>query len=383
MKITIVVGAFLPVPPMMGGAVEKVWFGLAQEFARRGHEVVMVSRSMPSMPREEILGGVRHMRVRGFETPRSLVLLKILDLAYSINTLSILPEADVVVTNTFWLPVLLRDSKRGRVYVHVARYPKWQMQFYQQAARLQAPSKAVAQAIAKKSPQLESKIRVIPNPAPPSMTKTEPPPVTEREKIILFVGRIHREKGVHLLAECFAGKTRPFLADWRLMIVGPAEEKFGGGGESYLASLKRSVEGVADRVIFAGPIFDPVALEQNLRTARLFVYPSLADRGESFGLAPLEAMAHRCAVIVSNLECFHDFIRDGETGFIFEHRANSATETLAEKISNVIADETLLARVADAGYRKSAEYSIARIADQFLNDFNSLTRNSDAGRTSR
>ena len=167
------------------------------------------------------------------------------------------------------------------------------------------------------------------------------------------------------------------------MIGGPAEKKFGGGGESYLASLKRSVEGISDRVIFGGPIFDPVVLEQNFRAARLFVYPSLADRGESFGLAPLEAMAHRCAVIVSNLDCFHDFIRDGETGFIFKHQSNSASEKLREKIEMAIVDETLLARVADEGYRKSAEYSIAHVADQFLNDFNSLIRKSDAGTTRR
>ena len=43
MKITIVLGAFFPVPPIMGGAVEKVWFALGQEFARRGHEVVQIS----------------------------------------------------------------------------------------------------------------------------------------------------------------------------------------------------------------------------------------------------------------------------------------------------------------------------------------------------
>ena len=35
MKITIVLGAFLPVPPVMGGAIEKSWFTLAQEFVSR------------------------------------------------------------------------------------------------------------------------------------------------------------------------------------------------------------------------------------------------------------------------------------------------------------------------------------------------------------
>ncbi len=113
-------------------------------------------------------------------------------------------------------------------------------------------------------------------------------------------------------------------------------------------------------------------------SARLFVYPSLAERGESFGLAPLEAMAHGCAVIVSNLDCFQDFIRDGETGFVFDHRAETPAKAFGRRSRNAIADPILLANVADAGYRKSADYSVSRVADQFLHDFSSLTGKSDA-----
>ena len=158
MKITIVLGAFFPVPPIMGGAVEKIWFMLTQEFARRGHEVVVISRAMPQFPRQEILAGVKHFRVRGFNAPRSLIWLKLLDLIYSIRTMSVLPKVDIIVTNTFWLPLLLRNSKRGQIYVHATRYPKGQMRFYKKAARLQAPSHAVARAIAAEAPALAKNI---------------------------------------------------------------------------------------------------------------------------------------------------------------------------------------------------------------------------------
>ena len=72
MKITIVLGAFLPVPTTMGGAVEKVWLSLAAEFARSGHEVVMISRAIGNLPREETMEGVVHRRVRGFDAPQIL-----------------------------------------------------------------------------------------------------------------------------------------------------------------------------------------------------------------------------------------------------------------------------------------------------------------------
>src|SRR5438105_4136531 len=204
MKITIVLGAFLPVPPVMGGAVEKVWFALAQEFARRGHEVVLVSRALPELPRSETRAGVKHLRVCGFDTPHSLLWLKFLDLIYSIRTLRVLsasspigrirpvadrtdsscgePATDIIVTNTFWLPILLRNSRHGRVYVHVARYPKGQIRFYGKAARLQTPSRAVARAVAAEAPKLTQKITVIPYAAPGSAGELEPPPFADREK---------------------------------------------------------------------------------------------------------------------------------------------------------------------------------------------------------
>jgi glycosyltransferase involved in cell wall biosynthesis len=381
MKITIVLGAFLPVPPIMGGAVEKAWFILAQEFARQGHEVVQVSRAVPEFPREEVIAGVSHRRVRGFNTPASLIWLKMLDLIYSLRVKSMLPEADIVVTNTFWLPLLLGNSKRGRIYVHVARYPKGQTRFYGKAARLQAPSQVVADAISAEAPKLAARVAVVPYPVPASANKSEPTPVAARGKVILFVGRIHPEKGIDLLVDAFAGAPNAVLEDWKLVIIGPAQSKFGGGGEPYLDDLKRRARHAA--VVFRGSVFDPIALEEEYRGARIFVYPSLAERGESFGLAPLEAMSQRCAALVSDLACFRDFISDNETGFVFNHRAPRPVEALREQLERISRDPTLLASVADAGYGKSADYSVGGVAGQFLADFNSIIRNPDAAKGSR
>src|SRR6187402_3622152 len=100
MKITIAQGAFLPVPPLRGGAVEKIWFALGREFARRGHEVTHVSRAFADLPREEVIEDVRHIRVPGYDTPRSLPWLKALDLFYSLRVLPRLPSADVLITHT-------------------------------------------------------------------------------------------------------------------------------------------------------------------------------------------------------------------------------------------------------------------------------------------
>src|SRR4051812_43124446 len=162
LRITIVLGAFFPVPPVMGGAVEKFWFAVGQEFARRGHHVVQISRTFDKFPEREEIASVEHVRVGGFETPRSLWRLKLLDFFYSLGVGRVLPPADILVTNTFWLPVLVRSERYGKLYVHVARMPKGQMRFYRRAARLQALSSAVSEAIAAEAPALAARTRVIP-----------------------------------------------------------------------------------------------------------------------------------------------------------------------------------------------------------------------------
>ena len=106
--------------------------------------------------------GLRQLlaKLRSIDTPRSLLWLKLLDLFYSLRALSILPESDVIVTNTFWLPILLWQAT-AKIYVHVGRFPKGQMRFYGRAARLQAPSRAVAEAIESEAPNLSSPRRRI------------------------------------------------------------------------------------------------------------------------------------------------------------------------------------------------------------------------------
>ncbi|MFL6569464.1 MAG: glycosyltransferase family 4 protein [Chthoniobacterales bacterium] len=371
LRITIVLGAFFPVPPILGGAVEKFWFAVGQEFARRGHHVVQISRRFRGFPEREEIAGVQHSRVRGFETPASIWRLKLLDLIYSLGVRRVLPPADILVTNTFWLPFLMRTERCGKVYVHVARVPKGQMRFYSHAARLQALSSAVSNSIKTEAPALAARTRVIPYAT--RQAATEPEPISEREHILLFVGRVHPEKGVHLLVEAFTREMSSALVGWKLMIIGPTPTEQGGGGAPYLARLK-DLAGGTDRIEFRGPIFEADPLEREIQRARIFVYPSLAERGETFGLAALEAMSAGCAVVVSDLACFHDFIADEQTGFIFNHRATDPVESLQATLRNLSSDPELVSRVAVAGRQKSTEYSIENVATQFLNDFEEVIR---------
>lgn len=352
----------------MGGAVEKVWFGMGSEFARRGHQVVHISRQHSDLGREEWIEGVHHRRVPGFDAPRSVLRLKLLDLIYSLRVLRQLPPADILVTNTFWLPILVRNQNRGKLYVHVARFPKGQMRFYSHAARLQTVSRAVAEAIRQEVPALNSRIATIPYPLPEAPDAAEP--IAPKKREILFVGRIHPEKGLHLLIEALV-TLRHRLKDWRLVVVGPDEPRFGGGGGQYLAELKHLAEPLREQVTWTGPIFDSQKLAAVYRSASVFVYPSLADKGETFGLAPLEAMSHGCIPLVSGLRCFQDFIQPGVNGFAFDHLSPTPMERLADTLCK-ICEMSTGSQTSAAARETASRYTIRRIADACIADFETL-----------
>ena len=143
------------------------------------------------------------------------------------------------------------------------------------------------------------------------------------------MGRIHPEKGLELLVNCFS-KLCKEMDNIELSILGPYLGQQGGGGVSYLNKLKDIINdnNVNQKVMFIEPIFDEKKLFDTISTYDFFCYPSLAERGETFGLAVVEAMSIGLVPIVSYLDCFKDFIKPYENGFIFNHRHNAEDELI-------------------------------------------------------
>ena len=366
MKIVILQGAFFPVPPVLGGAVEKMWFALGKHFASRGHRVVHISKQYEDYPTEEWIDGVLHLRIKGYDMPSSVLYLKWLDLRYSLRAKSVIPkDADVIITNTFWAPLILSRHFKKRCFVDVQRMPKGQMKLYKRVSRLRANSRSVADAIRKElNGYSKQKIVFIPNPLP----FEDKPEVNfdEKKPIILYVGRLHPEKGVDLLIKAF----RQVKTDWTLKIIGPYKTATGGGGTEYFEYLKKLAEG-AD-VQFSGPVFDAKRLGANYAEASVFVYPSIAEKGETFGLAPLEAMAWGCVPVVSSLGCFRDFIEPGNNGLLFNHRSKDAVKELKSALQLLISDADLRSQLSRVALLVQQTHSPGFIASHFLEEFEKM-----------
>lgn len=69
MRISIAMGPYFPVPALLGGAIERVWLGLAETFAAYDHAVTMISRRYGNLSESECRNRVRHIRVPSRDAP--------------------------------------------------------------------------------------------------------------------------------------------------------------------------------------------------------------------------------------------------------------------------------------------------------------------------
>src|SRR5581483_429432 len=98
------------------------------------------------------------------------------------------------------------------------------------------------------------------------------PSTPDGKREALYLGRLHPKKGLDVLVEAWARLAPGFRGDWRLRIVGPAED----GYDERLAALV-AARGMAE-VSIEGPIYGPARFDAH-RRADLFILPT---RNENF-----------------------------------------------------------------------------------------------------
>jgi len=141
----------------------------------------------------------------------------------------------------------------------------------------------------------------------------------EKSKVILYMGRLHRRKGINFLIEAFAQLTNDPIKS-QLVIIGPDE-----GELSRLQALTQRL-GLQDRVRFVGPRYGSIRLSA-LEDADVLAYPA---EHEIFGLVPFEALLCGTPVITAD-DCGQgQIIRAAGAGYLVPYgNVNALTEALS------------------------------------------------------
>ena len=171
--------------------------------------------------------------------------------------------------------------------------------------------------------------------------------IPEDERIILYLGRIHRIKGVDVLVRAFSEIVR-VIPNLKLLIVGP--------DDGYLARVKSMINalGLQNEVMTPGPLYGESKVEA-LVDCDVFVLPS---RYEIFGMSALEASACSKPVVCSRLPGLQSLVVDGVTGVLVDP-GNSGQ--LASSITSLLRDPIGSAQMGSNGKKlMSQKFSLDR-----------------------
>lgn len=149
---------------------------------------------------------------------------------------------------------------------------------------------------------------------------------SDREDLVVCVGRFDRTKGQDVLIEALA------LCQEK---IGATKIEFLGDGDKLDSIRRRTAElGLLDRCLFRGAVSHAEVLGRMSR-ARLTVVPS---RSEAFGLVNIESMAVATSVIASGVDGIREIVRDGVDGFLVPPDDPTA---LAGRLVTLLGDSAL------------------------------------------
>lgn len=330
MKLLISSHAFLP----SVGGVEYVSALLAQEFARKGHDIALVTQTASSEKLELPCTVIRRPTASEL-----LHLVRWCDIYWQ-NHISLrtawpllLLRRPWVITYEGWIPRSGPGGWRGRLKHHFGRKATGIAISTAVAAHIRTPCAVIA------PPYDDSVFRQLPRVA--------------KDGELVFCGRLVPEKGADVLLKALSILKRDRLRP-HLTIIGSGPE------ERKLKLMVDDLE-LTGQVFFAG-VKTGVELAACLNAHRITVVPSLWR--EPFGVVALEGIACGCVVVGSEGGGLKDAI--GPCGITFP---NGDANALASGLKHLLSSPGSLERYRANAARHLSSRTRAAVADKYLRVF--------------
>ena len=168
-------------------------------------------------------------------------------------------------------------------------------------------------------------------------------PIQSKEFIISHVSNFRTVKNIANVIKVFYNIQKQFKA--KLLMIGEGPDK------TLAENLCNELE-ISHLVDFLG---NTNQVEKNLCHSDLFLLPSSA---ESFGLAALEAMASKVAVITSNAGGLPEININGETGYVENY---NDVDQMSKKAISILSNRKNLEKFKNNAFLKAKEYDINNI----------------------
>ena len=353
MRILYVTPTF--VPSHFGG-VKEVSYQLSKNMVQRGHDVVVFTTDADiGKFRLKDISGMRNIsgiKVRYFKNISNLLAWRyrlFLPVGVSLVTRKNVRSFDIIhlhdirrfqsiithhYANKYNIPYIIQAHGSLATYFTKGPLKKifdrlWGYKILKDAAKVIALTPTEAEQY-KSMGVSEEKIEIVPNGI--DLTEFENLPargifrkkygLQDNQKLILYLGRIHKIKGLDILIKAFAGMARD-LDNIKLVIAGP--------DDGYLTELKALITelGIEDRVVLTGPLYGRDKLEAYI-DAEVYVLSSIY---ETFPVTVLEACACGLPVVVTD-RCGIANLVDGQIGLVIPYDKEYLGSAILQILSN-------------------------------------------------
>ncbi len=377
-------------PSPFSGGVERVTYNLSRIFRERGHRVYILSLLPPQGKMCELIEDVyvlpavgrrkfveEFFRIRGIDvvinqSHHTLVSVLLNEAKKKCNLVTV----SVLHTNPLHSIKAIRDEfdlyLRGNLIRKATLLPiaflRAAIRYYIRQSSLRksyrnqySSSDAVVLLSAKYKPDYikisgikdGSRLFSISNPVKRSQGNLIP---SDKEKIVLFVGRMqHEAKRPDRMVRIWRKAVR-YCPDWRLYMIGDGPEKM---------RLERYCnEQQIPNVVFTGNT-DPTP-----HYSRASIV-CLTSTCEGFPMVLIEAQNLGCIpVAYSSYDALFDIVEDGTSGVLVPAFHENA---YVKRLVKLMRDSELRKKMAESAKEKCLKFDIQRIADEWENLFKKLT----------
>ncbi|HMS22180.1 MAG TPA: glycosyltransferase [Candidatus Levybacteria bacterium] len=174
--------------------------------------------------------------------------------------------------------------------------------------------------------------------------------ISKNTKILLYVGRLGREKSVEFLIKSFQHvlKKEPNTA---LVLIG------GGPDKDVLVELAKKLK--VEKKVYLPGFIEQKCMPQVYSDSDIFLFSS---KTETQGMAPIEAMTSGLPVVAVQDKTMQELIRDGENGYLTSRNNGD----FAKKILLLLKNDEKRDEMGKKAQASTKKYSLAETTKQLV-----------------